>query len=141
MSAYREIKTVFKNLDSLKKALKDVGLDHFQLSSNPRLNTIQMQGYAGRQGESVALMLPKSHYGGYEDVGFAWDEQSKAYKALISTHDGGWGSHRDIGEATLQKVTQRYAYNEACRLAKMQGYTVREVKSTDGNIRLQLSKY
>ena len=80
-------------------------------------------------------MLPSSHYEGYEDTGFAWDEETRTYRAIISTHDG-WGN---FGEETLTKLRQRYANHEVRRVARAKGYTCREVKSTDGTIRLQLT--
>ena len=72
MSAYKEVRTEFRSIESLTKALKDVGLDVYELSSNVKENSLTLQGYAGRVGENVALRLPKSHYRGYEDTGFAW---------------------------------------------------------------------
>jgi len=135
MSSYKEITTEFRNIESLKKALADVGFAHCDLSANPKENGLSMVGYGGRPGENVALRLPKSHYGGYEDTGFAWDEATKTYRAIISTHDGGG----NFGAGTLQKLRQRYAYQEVKRQAQVKGYTVREVAGTDGVIRLQLT--
>ena len=141
MSAYREIKTQFKNEKSLLKALDDLGLTVRDVSPN-RQNTFGLVGY-GRSVEGntkVAIRLPKSHYNGYEDVGFAWDADEKAYKAIVSTHDGVYHNIRNVGQKTLQKITQRYAYHEAVRLAKIKGYAVKTLASNDGTIKLQLTK-
>jgi hypothetical protein len=135
MSSYKELKTEFRNIESLKKALADVGFGHFDLSANPKLNSLPMIGYTGRPGENVALRLPKAHYHGYEDTRFAWDAETRTYRAIISTHDGGG----NFGAGTLQKLRQRYAYQEVKRQAAVKGYTVREVAGTDGVIRLQLT--
>lgn len=135
MSAYKEIRTEFRNIESLKKALADVGFTHCELSASAKVNGLRMTGYASNRGERVALMLPKSHYHGYEDTGFAWDEATQSYRAIISTHDG----YGNFGAETLKKVQQRYAYQEIKRQAQIKGYTVREVSGTDGTIRLQLT--
>jgi hypothetical protein len=138
MSAYKLIQTEFRNIDSLKKALKDVGFGVFDLSAGPKANRLELMPYnyrPGQQIDKVVLRLPKSHYDGYEDTGFAWDEATKSYRAIISTHDGGG----NFGPSTLKQVQQRYAYHEIKRQAAVKGYTVREVKGTDGVIRLQLA--
>jgi hypothetical protein len=136
MSAYKQISTEFRNLESLRKALADVGFGHFDLSASPKVNGLEMQGfYYNRNIGKVALRLPKSHYGGFEDTGFAWDDETKAYRAIISTHDG----DGNFGASTLKQVQQRYAYHEIKRQAAVKGYTVREVAGTDGVIRLQLT--
>jgi hypothetical protein len=137
MSQYKKISTQFRSLDSLKKALKDVGFGHFDLSANVKANSLTLAGYAGRQGENVALRLPKSHYHGFEDTGFAWDDETKTYRAIISTHDG----NGNFGEGTLNKVKQHYAYFELTRQARQKGYSVRRQKGEDGVIRLKLKKY
>ena len=120
MSAYKRISTQYKNIDSLKKALADLGFGHFDLSANVKANSLTLAGYAGRQGENVALRLPKSHYKGYEDTGFAWDAETKSYRAIISTHDG----NGNFGEGSLAKLRQGYAYFELTRQARRKGYSV-----------------
>lgn len=135
MSAYKEVTTEFRNLDSLKKALADCGFGHCELGASARVNDLQLQGYGGSRADSVALRLPKSHYRGFEDTGFAWDAATQSYRAIISAHDG----YGNFGAQTLQRVKQRYAYHEIIAQAARKGYTVREIKSTDGVIRLQLS--
>lgn len=121
MSSYKEIRTEFRNLDSLKKALQDVGFGKYDLSVLPKVNGLPLQRWGGGVAENVALRLPKAHYKGYEDTGFAWDAESKTYRAIISTHDG----HGNFGAGTLEKVTARYAYHEVVRVARAQGYMVR----------------
>lgn len=136
MSAYKEIKTEFRNIESLKKALKDVGFGVFDLSASAKVNGLQLTGFGGGNAGQVALRLNRSQYHGYEDTGFAWDAQSQSYRAVISTHDDGV---KNFGAGTLQKLRQRYAYHEVKRQATVKGYTVREVAGTDGVIRLQLT--
>lgn len=121
MSAYKEIRTEFRNLESLKKALADAGFGSCDLSASATVNGLQLQGWGGRQGQAVALRLNKSHYHGFEDTGFAWDSVSKCYKAIISTHDG----YGNLGAGTLEKVQERYAYHEVVRVARSKGYLVR----------------
>ncbi len=144
MSAYKRIQTQFKNLDSLKKALVDVGFDHFEVAANPQANDLVLHGYSASHGGDAALRIPKDHYNAFEDTGFAWDPESKTYRAIISTHDGGFtvgeARYANFGEGTLTKVRQRYAYHEVCRQARMKGYGVRQVDDQSGAIRLQLVK-
>ena len=138
MSAYKIIQTEFRNLDSLKKALADCGFGHCDLSAGPKVNGLELTPYhilPGQRIDKAVVRLPKSHYHGFEDTGFAWDEASGSYRAIISTHDG----DGNFGAGTLKQVQQRYAYWEIKRQAAVKGYTVREVKSTDGTIRLQLT--
>ena len=136
MSAYKKITTQFKNLESLKKALADIGFSNFDLAPSPRVNSLSLTGYTGRQGDDVALRLPRSHYGNYEDTGFAWDETTQTYRAIISTHDG----YGNFGEDTLNKVRQRYAFHEVSRQARLKGYSVKQINDQSGVIRLQLVK-
>lgn len=142
MSAYKEIRTEFRNLESLKKALADVGFGKFHLSSGPKVNDFETMGYH-RPGEKVALCLKKSDYNAFEDTGFAWDAKTQTYRAIISTHDGvdhyGNQTSAYFGEGTLKKVQQRYAFHEVKRQAAVKGYTVREIAGGDGTIRLQLT--
>ena len=132
MSAYKVIQPQFKTLESLLKALRDVGLGGYELSAGPRQNTLALSGYGGaRVSQKVAVRLPKSVYGGYEDVGFYWDEASRSYAALVSTHDSDYDGRRNIGEATLGKITQAYAFHEVSRQARLKGYSVKKTVEGD----------
>jgi hypothetical protein len=137
MSAYKKISTQFRNLESLKKALEDIGFGHFDLSESAKVNSLTLAGFYGSRGEDVALRLPKSHYHGFEDTGFAWDDETKTYRAIISTHDGGG----NFGEGKLAKLRQAYAYQELKKQAKAKGYAVSKQVGDDGVIRLKLKKY
>lgn len=133
MSAYKVIQTEFRNLDSLKKALADVGFDQVE-QADARTNSLPLAGYGGSRGEDVCLRIPRHNFGGYEDTGFAWEPSTQSYRAIISTHDG-FGS---FGEGTLTRVRQRYALHEVRRQARSKGYNVQEQPQADGSIRMTL---
>ena len=127
MSKYKTIQTEFKDIESLKKALADTGFPVFSLSLGPRENTLTLKDYYERENtQKVALKIGKDHSHGYEDVGFFWD--GKSYQAIISSHDG----NGNIGEQTLKRITQRYAYHEVVKKAHAKGYTINESKQPGG---------
>lgn len=140
MSQYKKIATEFKNPDSLMKALADLGLP-FDKAPDLKVNSLQLEGWGGRPAGTVAIRVPKSLTGGYEDVGFSWT--GSAYEAHVSTHDGEYPgyNHRDVGEPTLLKIKQRYALHELRRQARQQGYSIQEKYLDDGSIRLICTQY
>jgi len=124
MSAYKEIKTQFKAIESLLKALKDLGYQDTDIerSQDSKANTVSMVGFGySAKTRDVAVRLKLKAKGAYEDVGFVY--QDGIYQAVISTHDNG----DNFGQAKLKTLTQRYAVNEAIRLAKREGHTAREI--------------
>lgn len=135
MSKYKTIQTEFKDIESLKKALVDVGFHNFELSRSKTENSLSLTGYTGAiNPQKVALRVSRSVSHGHEDVGFYWD--GKQYQAIISTHD----MYGNIGEQTLKRITQRYAYHEVIKKAHAKGYTINESKQPGGVIQLQLVK-
>ncbi len=134
MSVYKEVKTEFRNLDSLKKALADVGFKEIEVDVS-RSNSLFLKGfgyeYNNLNVRKGTIAIRKSEYGGYEDTGFSWDAQSKSFTAIISTH-------YPFNEEKLTQVKQRYAYHEVTRNARVRGYNIKETTDVDGTIRLQL---
>jgi hypothetical protein len=143
MSAYKEIRTEFRNLDSLKKALNDVGYGVMEVSAKAKENTLDLMGYNHRAYGQAVIRFDRSAYNAFEDTGFVWDQEAGVYRAVVSTHDSDYTHdgkrYQNFGEVTLKKVQQRYAYHEVKRQAAVKGYTVREVAGSDGTIRLQLT--
>lgn len=137
MSKYKEIKTEFRNEKSLMKALEDIGYPAEKLEiSQDKKPTIQLVGYHGDlRPERASIVIRRKYVGGWSnDVGFMWD--GKTFQAIVSEYD----STPSVFGIKMQKLTQRYAYHEVKRHAKMNGYTTREVNQEDGSIRLVLQK-
>ena len=134
MSAYKEIKTEFRNLESLKKALADLGYTEIEIAKNPRKPDLPLYGYMGDQRpERASVRIPRSQVGrASNDVGFMWNGNS--YTAIISQFDS--GTHFD--EKKQNQLAQRYSYHEIRYQAKLRGYGVREIQGQDGSIRLSL---
>lgn len=134
MSAYKEIKTEFRNLNSLLEALKDMGYEDVLVSEEPKTKNLQMKGYFGESNKEAGIVIPASRYHTYEDTGFRWN--GNAFEAIVSTHD----NFMNFGVNKLEKLKGRYAYHEVKRQAKINGYSVQERNNEDGSIRLVLSR-
>jgi hypothetical protein len=134
MSRYKEIKTEFRNLTSLLKALEDLGYtsDKIEVAPDAKVPTLPMYGYMNDvRPERASVRIPRHHVGrASNDVGFAWNGSS--YTAIISEFDS--GTH--FTDQKVQRLTQRYALHEVKRQARLKGYSVQEVQQADGSIRL-----
>ena len=134
MSAYKEIQTEFRSLNSLLDALHDLGFTDamLQVAPDPKFATLPMYGYQGDQRpERAGVHIPREFVGSAaNDVGFAWN--GGCYVAIISEFD----SSQNFTEERVNKLKQRYALHEVKKQAKMKGYSVQEVSQNDGSIRL-----
>lgn len=138
MSAYREIKTEFRNAASLHKALEDLGIV-YEAAEDVKQNSLALFGYQGdKRPEHVNIRI-RRHWvnqnwsgGSSNDIGFAWD--GKQYVAIVSEYDRGLPKV----QAGLDQLRQRYAVIELRRQAKSRGYNVTEQYQEDGSVRLQL---
>ena len=138
MSAYREIKTEFRNAASLRKALEELGIV-CDTTSDTKANIYPLFGYQGDQRPETVNIRIRRHWvnqnwsgGSSNDIGFAWD--GKQYVAIVSEYDRGLPKV----QAGLDQLRQRYAVIELRRQAKSRGYNVTEQYQEDGSIRLQL---
>lgn len=137
MSKYKEIKTEFRNLISLLKALEDIGYPASKLEiSQDKSPSISLYGYQGDvRPEQASIVIRRQHVGHVSnDVGFAWD--GKTFQAIVSEYDSG----PTVFGNKLKRLAQQYAYHEVKRHAKMNGYTTQEIQQGDGSIRLVLQK-
>jgi hypothetical protein len=143
MSKYRVIQTEFRNLDSLKKALADLGVP-YDLAKNPLQPDLPLYGYLGdERPERGSIVIRRSwldnNWSGNEhmvglsnDIGFAWD--GKELTAQVSEYD-----ESNLGvTAAMKHLRQRYAYHEVMRLAHSHGYNVRESTSQNGQMRVKI---
>lgn len=136
MSAYKVIKTEFRTLDSLLKALADIGYKEVEVAKDPKNPDLQLVGYLGdTRNERASVRVDRKYVGrASNDIGFAWNSQAKAYEAIISEYDQLY----TFNKQKLDRLRQRYAYHEVRRQAKAKGYFVQEETLQEGVIRLQL---
>lgn len=134
MSAYRVIQTEFRNLDSLLKALKEIGYENVKNTGTS--NTMSMWGYHGDlRPETCAVWIDRAYVGSASnDVGFAWNEKTGTYQAIISDYD----QQATFTPSVMGKLKQQYAFQELSRQAKQKGYTVQQEQTPQGTIRMKL---
>lgn len=141
MSKYREIKTEFRNADSLIKALQELNIP-FDVAADPHKPELPLfDWHRIKRPQAASIAIRKdfidhhwsntgSWMGASNDIGFAWNGQQ--FTAIVSDYDQG----REGVIQGLGKVTQRYAVIESRRLALRRGLTIQEEQLSDGSIRL-----
>jgi hypothetical protein len=88
MSAYKLIKCCIKDLDSLQKALKDLGLTP-QIHEEPK----KLRGYLNDDREQMAeIIIPKEQLNklftkASNDLGFTFNEETGQYDMICSEYD------------------------------------------------------
>jgi hypothetical protein len=139
MSQIKTLTTQFKSLESLLKALGEIGIPANAIEVDRTLaNRLPMVQYGGRTSDNaLTVRIKKSVLGAYEDTGFKYNAATRTFEAQVSTHDYG----ENFGESKLTKTTVRYNVTESKRLAKRQGYTLQENVLQDGTIQLICSKF
>jgi hypothetical protein len=126
MSHFSNIKTQIRNLDALKSALMDLGLDWKEGPATVR-------GYQGQTREAAVVIAQENDY----DLGFSWNGQ--AYELIADLQY--WQQPLTV-EGFLRQVTQRYAYHTVLKETANQGFTVaEEVRQEDGSIRLVVQRW
>ena len=126
MSHFSNIKTKIRNLDSLKAALNDIGVDW---KSGPR----EVRGYQGNTVKAEVVVEQPNNY----DIGFSWNGSEYDLVADLQY----WQQPLTV-EGFLRKVTQRYAYHTVVNEASNQGFEITEQqKNQDGSIRLVVQRW
>ncbi|MGF1539270.1 MAG: DUF1257 domain-containing protein [Pleurocapsa sp.] len=126
MSHFSNIKTKIRNLDSLKAALNDVGVDW---KSGPR----EVRGYQGNTLQAELVVEQSNNY----DIGFSWNGNEYELVADLQY----WQQPLTV-EGFLRQVTQRYAYHTVVNETNNQGFAVTEQqKNQDGSIRLVVQRW
>lgn len=126
MSHFSQIKTQIRNLESLKDALSDLGIDWKQ---GPR----EVRGY---RGQTHAAEVSIEQENGY-DIGFRWNGQE--YELVTDLQY--WQQNLSV-DGFLRQVTQRYAYQTVMKETTKVGFQVTEQqKNEDGSIRLVLQRW
>ena len=126
MSHFSQVKTQIRNLDSLKAALTDLGIEW---KSGP----CDVRGYQG-QTHNAELAIAQDN--GY-DIGFVWN--GSEYSLVTDLQ---YWQQTGTVDRFLKKVTQRYAYNTVMSTTSEKGFQVaEEQQNADGSIRLVLQRW
>jgi hypothetical protein len=126
MSHFSSIKTKIRNLDSLKTALKDLGVDW---KDGPAI----VRGYQGKTHQADLVVEQNNEY----DFGFSWNGSEYDLVADLQY----WQQPLTV-EGFLRQVTQRYAYHTVVNETANQGFTITEQeKNQDGSIRLVVQRW
>ncbi|BAY43964.1 hypothetical protein SAMD00079811_15580 [Scytonema sp. HK-05] len=126
MSHFSQIKTQIRNIDSLKDALTELGIDWKQ---GPR----EVRGYRGQTHNAEVTIEQENGY----DIGFRWT--GKEYELVADLQY--WQQDVSV-EGFLRRVTQRYAYQTVVKETARAGFQVAEQqKNEDGSIRLVVQRW
>ena len=126
MSHFSQIKTQIRNLDSLKDALTELGVDW---KPGPR----EVRGYRGQTHPAEVSIEQENGY----DIGFRWNGKEYELVADLQFWQQAWSVDR-----FLNKVTQRYAYHTVVNESAKQGFQISEQKQNqDGSLRLVVQRW
>ncbi len=123
MSHFTRIKTQLRDVETVKRALGDLGYEVVE-------NGI-VHGYGGQKLDAELVVETGSKY----DIGFRREGEQLAMVADF------WGLHIDR-QRFLNDVSQRYAYLTVCEQAQARGWQIaEEVNQKDGSIRLVMQRW
>ena len=126
MSHFSNIKTQIRNLDSLKCALTNLGIDW---QEGPEM----VRGYQGQTLKAAIVVKQENNY----DLGFRWNGQEYELVADLQY----WQQPLSV-EGFLKKVTQGYALQTILSETTKQGFQVAEQQNNqDGSIRLVVQRW
>ena len=126
MSHFTQVKTSFKNLEYLKRSLKELNLNYQTNSSTVRDYNSELK--------NVDLIIPQSN--GY-NIGFNFDGNEYILISDLSFWDQKWSV-----EGFLNKLSQVYAHQTILAESAKQGFNnVKEINNVDGSISLTLERW
>ena len=126
MSHFSNIKTKIRNLDSLKSALNDLGIDW---KNGPEI----IRGYQGQTHQADVVVEQANNY----DFGFSWN--GSEYELVSDLQY--WQQPLTV-QGFLRQVTQRYAYHTVVNETANQGFNITEQENKqDGSIRLVVQRW
>ena len=126
MSHFSNIKTKIRNLNYLKAALTDIGIEW---QSGPSL----VRGYQGQTCTAQVVIPQGNNY----DLGFSWNGQE--YELVTDLQY--WQQPLTV-EGFLRQVTQSYAYHTVVSESSKQGFQIAEQqKNKDGSVRLVVQRW
>ena len=133
MSHFTTLQTQFVDVDSLIKALSDLGFEDVEVHETAQ----HLNGWRGDQRQQTAeVIIRREHIGSASnDIGFKQNEDG-TFEALISEFD-----RKKYSTEWLNRLTQRYAYHVAREKLKQQGFDlVNEEKDENGRIHMTLRR-
>jgi len=126
MSHFSNIKTKIRNLNYLKAALTDIGIEW---QSGPSL----VRGYQVQTCTAEVVIPQGNNY----DLGFSWNGQE--YELVTDLQY--WQQPLTV-EGFLRQVTQSYAYHTVVNESSKQGFQLTEQqKNKDGSMRLVVQRW
>lgn len=126
MSHFSNIKTKIRNLNYLKAALTDIGIEW---QSGPSV----VRGYQGQTCTAEVVIPQGNNY----DLGFSWNGQE--YELITDLQY--WQQPLTV-EGFLRQVTQSYAYHTVVNESSKQGFQLTEQqKNKDGSMRLVVQRW
>ena len=126
MSHFSNIKTKIRNLNSLKAALDDVGVDW-------KTGPSQIRGYQGQTHTADVVIEQNNNY----DIGFSWSGSEYELVADLQY----WQQPLTV-QGFLRQVTQRYAYHTVVNETAKEGFQISEQQQNeDGSIRLVVQRW
>jgi|TARA_B110001450_G_C17516324_1_gene438629 hypothetical protein len=126
MSHFSYIKTRILNLEYLKEALNQLGIN---FSSDNKTLT----GYKTKA-LSTDLLIPQGN--GY-DIGFNWNGQEYELVADLSFWQQKWST-----ETFIEKVSQAYATQTILKESNKQGFeSIKQISNRDGSMTVVLERW
>lgn len=126
MSHFSNIKTQLRDLDTLKTALSNLGME-WQAGPSP------VRGYQGQTVSAALVIRQENNY----DLGFCWN--GREYELVTDLQY--WQQPLSV-EGFLQKITQGYALETVLRESAQQGFQVAEQQTqADGAVRLVVQRW
>lgn len=134
MSHYSICATKITNKENLVKALEDLG---FKGKVNVHDVAQQLEGYQGDKREQTAeVVIPRKYVGGAaNDIGFKMQADG-TFQAIISDYD-----KRRYNKEWLDKLAQRFAYNQLKEDLDLGGFMIQEEEEVNGEIHLTCMSY
>jgi hypothetical protein len=128
MSHFSQIRTKIRNLNSLKAALTDLGVDWKQGPSPVR-------GYQGLT-ETAEVVVEQPN--GF-DIGFRLNPETKEYELVADLQY--WQQPLSV-DGFVNQISQRYAFHTVLEATSKEGFQVAEQQTTeDGAIRLVVQRW
>lgn len=126
MSHFSQIKTKLRNLDALKTALSDLGIDWKE-------GPVAVRGYQGQTQTAALAIAQKNDF----DIGFQWNGSEYELVADLQYWQQPWTVN-----GFLNRVTQRYALQTVLGATAEQGFQVAEQQECeDGTLRLVVQRW
>nr|YP_010337031.1 hypothetical protein MW574_pgp051 [Madagascaria erythrocladioides]QUE29061.1 Ycf35 [Madagascaria erythrocladioides]UNJ16616.1 hypothetical protein [Madagascaria erythrocladioides] len=126
MSHFSKIKTTIRDIEMLKLALTDLGLNF-----DAKIQTIK--GYQNQQVDAELVIKQVNNY----DFGFTWN--GREYELIVDAQF--WNQPWSV-DCFLEKLMQAYAYNSISKQGYNSGFEKLEKKVADnGAIKLTFQRW